>query len=74
MPYFLEKFILQLLEICGLCSPSSENRQGCMKERGTQFFDGGGGGTKAGEYTIECWIPVLEYSKVELPPANKDKY
>ena len=30
--------------------------------------------TKAGEYTIECWIPVLEYSKVELPPANKDKY
>ena len=43
MPYFLEKFILQLLEICGLCSPSSENRQGCMKERGTQFFDGGGG-------------------------------
>ena len=72
MPYFLEKFVLKLVEICGLCSPSSENRQGCMKERGTQFFDGGG--TKAGEHTIECWIPVLEYSKVELPPANKDKY
>ena len=42
MPYFLEKFVLKLVEICGLCSPSSGNRQGCMKERGTQFFDGGG--------------------------------
>ena len=50
MPYSLEQFVLKLLEICGLCSPSSENRQGCMKERGAQFFDGGGGNKSGGTY------------------------